>query len=468
MKGAIVLAAAGLVAAQLPDISNVPQCAITCLLPALTSTGCSLADLTCACKSENQDKIRSQATPCIEKGCSKDDSQKALEAANSLCGGGVSGIPSGSVTSTGAASTGSQSTSAGSASESSSAVITSSATPTSGAGGIVPPVTSAVSSGHSTALPGNGTATTRTSSRSASGSSSATSSGSQTSSTAPGTNDAAGPVAGVVAAIAAAVFALLTVRVFGMLSRARPVWQFASIWWLKTRTTRSSHYVAAVVQSRERRGNSANLEEGVPVVFFGNPTTGPYPAICQDPTARPLGPCTGAERGHYLCRDVAHCCFDNSDLTTNTARTATNSRASRSQRRLPLPTTKHMAADLSDVHMASPPTLPEQNEPRWGGYSRFEIELEFVQSLANPFYLNHLASQKLLTQPAFVAYLAYLRYWSRPPYLKYLTYPGPTLRHLELLQQERFRQDIMSPDLVARLVEEGMRSAVQWHREGAA
>ncbi|PQK15323.1 hypothetical protein BB8028_0005g08370 [Beauveria bassiana] len=209
MKGAIILAAAGLVAAQLPDISNVPQCAITCLLPALSSTGCDLTDLTCACKSENQEKIRSSATPCLEKGCSKDDLQKALDAANSLCGGGVSGIPSGSATSTGAASTGSQSASSGSASGSSPAVITSSATPTSGAGGIVPPVTSAVSSGFSTALPGNGTATTRTSTRSASGSSSATSSGSQTSSTgAPGTNDAAGPVAGVVAAIAAAVFAL--------------------------------------------------------------------------------------------------------------------------------------------------------------------------------------------------------------------------------------------------------------------
>ncbi|KAJ6779947.1 hypothetical protein PWT90_06593 [Aphanocladium album] len=126
-----------------------------------------------------------------------------------------------------------------------------------------------------------------------------------------------------------------------------------------------------------------------------------------------------------------------------------------------------MATESADVNMASPPALPDDNESQYGGYSRFEIELEFVQSLANPFYLNHLASQKLLTQPAFVAYLAYLQYWSRPPYLKYLTYPGPTLRHLELLQQERFRQDIMSPDLVQRLVEEGMKSAVQWHREGA-
>lgn len=88
-----------------------------------------------------------------------------------------------------------------------------------------------------------------------------------------------------------------------------------------------------------------------------------------------------------------------------------------------------------------------------------------MQSLANPYYLNHLASQKLLTQPDFVAYLAYLRYWAAPPYLKYLTHPGPTLRHLELLQHERFRQDVMSPNLVQRLVEEEMRASVQWHHD---
>ncbi|TFB00981.1 Mediator of RNA polymerase II transcription subunit 31 [Trichoderma ghanense] len=119
-----------------------------------------------------------------------------------------------------------------------------------------------------------------------------------------------------------------------------------------------------------------------------------------------------------------------------------------------------------DVSMTSTPAVPAADEePKYGGYSRFEIELEFVQSLANPYYLNHLASQKLLSQPAFVAYLDYLQYWSKPPYLKYLTYPGPTLRHLQLLQRERFRQDIMSPDLVQRLVEEEMKASLQWHRE---
>ncbi|KFH47008.1 Mediator of RNA polymerase II transcription subunit-like protein [Hapsidospora chrysogenum ATCC 11550] len=127
-----------------------------------------------------------------------------------------------------------------------------------------------------------------------------------------------------------------------------------------------------------------------------------------------------------------------------------------------------MASDPSQDVTMQPPPAPDartSEEPLHGGFTRFEIELEFVQSLANPFYLNHLASQKLLSQPAFVAYLSYLQYWTRPPYLKYLTYPGPTLRHLELLQQERFRQDIISPDLVQKLVEDEMKAAVDWHRE---
>ncbi|RYP80835.1 hypothetical protein DL770_006076 [Monosporascus sp. CRB-9-2] len=143
----------------------------------------------------------------------------------------------------------------------------------------------------------------------------------------------------------------------------------------------------------------------------------------------------------------------------------------------------------NDVQMGNAP--PTEDEPKYGGYSRFELELEvmrrgltlelenwhalgasntltssqFVQALANPYYLNHLASQKLLNEPAFVAYLNYLQYWKRPPYLKYLTYPGPTLKHLELLQQEKFRQDIISPELVQLLVTEGVKASVDWHRE---
>ncbi|KAB5560013.1 SOH1-domain-containing protein [Coniochaeta sp. 2T2.1] len=114
---------------------------------------------------------------------------------------------------------------------------------------------------------------------------------------------------------------------------------------------------------------------------------------------------------------------------------------------------------------SAPPPVPSDTEPKYGGYTRFEMELEFVQSLGNPYYLNHLAARKFLSNPAFVAYLDYLQYWSRPPYLKYLTYPGPTLKSLQLLQTERFRQDILSPELVNMLVQEGMKAAVEWHRE---
>jgi mediator of RNA polymerase II transcription subunit 31 len=60
-----------------------------------------------------------------------------------------------------------------------------------------------------------------------------------------------------------------------------------------------------------------------------------------------------------------------------------------------------------------------------------------------------------------VAYLSYLQYWSHPPYLKYLTYPGPTLKHLELLQQERFRQDILNPEIVGMLMEEAMKKGLE-------
>ncbi|KAL8714166.1 MAG: hypothetical protein Q9220_001895 [cf. Caloplaca sp. 1 TL-2023] len=107
---------------------------------------------------------------------------------------------------------------------------------------------------------------------------------------------------------------------------------------------------------------------------------------------------------------------------------------------------------------------PGPDEQLYGGFTRFELELEFVQALANPHYLNHLASQKLLQDPSFVEYLKYLQYFTRPEYTSYLLYPGPTLKSLELLQQEKFRQDILSPDVVSRLAEETLLSSIKVKR----
>ncbi|KAK3393160.1 SOH1-domain-containing protein [Podospora didyma] len=121
----------------------------------------------------------------------------------------------------------------------------------------------------------------------------------------------------------------------------------------------------------------------------------------------------------------------------------------------------------SSTNVKVPPPEPNAlaNEPKYAGSTRFELELEFVSMLANPKYLNHLASRKFFEKPEFIAYLKYLQYWTRPPYLKYLQWPGPTLKHLELLQQEKFRQDIISPDLVQALIAEGMKTGVEWHRK---
>ena len=105
--------------------------------------------------------------------------------------------------------------------------------------------------------------------------------------------------------------------------------------------------------------------------------------------------------------------------------------------------------------------------------ARFTLELEFVLSLSNPYYLSHLASvyphllssasadpTSTSTTPSdsdaslFAAYLAYLySYWRTPQYSKYLSHPGAVLRSLDLLQQERFRKDIIRPDVIAKLLE---------------
>ncbi|KAJ5293631.1 hypothetical protein PENANT_c002G00647 [Penicillium antarcticum] len=100
---------------------------------------------------------------------------------------------------------------------------------------------------------------------------------------------------------------------------------------------------------------------------------------------------------------------------------------------------------------------------------RFTLELEFVSSLANPYYLSHLAvtypnllgvshaddDDDSATSPdaeAFAAYLAYLyAYWKTPEYSQFLTHPGPTLRALRLLQEDRFRRDIILPQVIEGL-----------------
>ena len=80
-----------------------------------------------------------------------------------------------------------------------------------------------------------------------------------------------------------------------------------------------------------------------------------------------------------------------------------------------------------------------ENEDR----KRFQIELEFVQSLANPSYLNFLAQRGYFKSETFLNYLKYLMYWKKPEYCKYLMYPQ-CLSLLEMLQHEQFLKEIVN------------------------
>jgi len=145
------------------------------------------------------------------------------------------------------------------------------------------------------------------------------------------------------------------------------------------------------------------------------------------------------------------------------------------------------SADAAPTQSASATDIAaaRESELDYAGFSRFELELEvcvrltclscrcwkaipsintntrqFVQCLANPLYMQHLAILKLYDNPQFVEYLRYLRYFESPRYITYLRYPAPTLKALELLQEEQFRKDILSPEVVARLMEGGINASM--------
>lgn len=83
--------------------------------------------------------------------------------------------------------------------------------------------------------------------------------------------------------------------------------------------------------------------------------------------------------------------------------------------------------------------------------TRWEVELEFIQSLANIQYLSHLAQNNYLQDPKFLRYLEYLSYWREPQYARHLVYPN-CLHILKLLQNEEFRRNIVSPDFMSTVM----------------
>ncbi|KAJ3390208.1 Mediator of RNA polymerase II transcription subunit 31 [Lobulomyces angularis] len=77
---------------------------------------------------------------------------------------------------------------------------------------------------------------------------------------------------------------------------------------------------------------------------------------------------------------------------------------------------------------------------------RFQLELEFVQCLANPLYLQFLAQQQYFNSKPFLNYLNYLKYWQRKEYSTFIVYPI-CLEILDLLQNPSFREATASSEI---------------------
>lgn len=74
--------------------------------------------------------------------------------------------------------------------------------------------------------------------------------------------------------------------------------------------------------------------------------------------------------------------------------------------------------------------------------NRFELELEFVQCLASPAYLHHLATTGILAEPSFLQFLSYLQYWKRPEYARLIQYPHCLFFLDQLINNAVFRREL--------------------------
>ncbi|KAG0597348.1 hypothetical protein M758_UG330600 [Ceratodon purpureus] len=95
-------------------------------------------------------------------------------------------------------------------------------------------------------------------------------------------------------------------------------------------------------------------------------------------------------------------------------------------------------------HQPSSPPWHQKFEDPDDGRQRFLLELEFVQLLANPTFIHHLAQNRYFDDEAFVGYLKYLLYWKQPEYAKYIMYPHAFF-FLDMLQSANFRAAMAHP-----------------------
>jgi mediator of RNA polymerase II transcription subunit 31 len=88
--------------------------------------------------------------------------------------------------------------------------------------------------------------------------------------------------------------------------------------------------------------------------------------------------------------------------------------------------------------------IPPNNE-------RFFIELELVQNLSNAKYLSYVVQNKYFQDPSFMVFLRYLRYFKEPEYLRHLIFPACLAFLDALIDNPRFRQELLSPVFIEHI-----------------
>jgi mediator of RNA polymerase II transcription subunit 31 len=76
--------------------------------------------------------------------------------------------------------------------------------------------------------------------------------------------------------------------------------------------------------------------------------------------------------------------------------------------------------DLLNANQIPATPASDKFDPKAANRAKFELELEFLQALANPFYLHSLAQQNYLEQPSFINFLEYLLYFKEKDYARFV------------------------------------------------
>ncbi|KAF3007444.1 hypothetical protein E8E13_003836 [Curvularia kusanoi] len=77
-------ASLAVVSAQTPDLSSVPNCAVSCLVAAVPGSGCGVTDVKCQCTT-GQQALTDSLMKCIPTKCSADDAAKVPAALAGIC-----------------------------------------------------------------------------------------------------------------------------------------------------------------------------------------------------------------------------------------------------------------------------------------------------------------------------------------------------------------------------------------------